>query len=274
MEFPGAVTYNESLLPQRKNTVLDISQRGHVFLHEISHMWFGNLVTMKWWNGLWLNESFAEFICNKCFDTIYKNLSFSTSIPWVAFLAKKFRGYKEDQLKSTHPIAGDVENTMVACSIFDGITYQKGSSVLKQLMCIIGEETFSSALENYFKKYSYKNTSLEDLLLEFDSELKKDIKPRIDIMDWKEDWLMKPGLNSLTFEKMEDEEKGKLVQKSCMSEHPTLRQHFVKIAFYDESGTEIGMKEITTSKSGCDEISLEGVQGYAAVLPNFDVRLF
>lgn len=142
MEYPAAVTYAENLMPLRTNNMLDISRRGHVFLHEISHMWFGNLVTMKWWNGLWLNEAFAEFICHLCFDSIYKSLGFQTSIPWVQFLNNKFKGYREDQLASTHPIAGEVENTQIACSIFDGITYNKGSAVLKQMMSVVGQDTF------------------------------------------------------------------------------------------------------------------------------------
>lgn len=273
MEYPGAVTYNESLLPQKENNSLDVTKRGHVFLHEISHMWFGNLVTMKWWNGLWLNESFAEFICNKCFDSIYKQLDFKTSIPWVSFMASKFRGYREDQLPSTHPIAGEVQNTEVANSIFDGITYQKGSSVLKQLMCIIGEDTFSAALENYFRKYAFLNTNLEDLLAEFDAQLKKQEHPRVDIMQWKEDWIMAPGLNSLTFVRDQATGQASIVQKPCMDAHPTLRNHFIKVAFFDESCNLIKAKELTTSKTGVDHLSLEGVEQFKAVLPNYDVIL-
>lgn len=274
MEYPGAVTYNENLLPQRANNSLDVTKRGHVFLHEISHMWFGNLVTMKWWNGLWLNESFAEFICNKCFDSVYQQFDFKTSIPWVNFMASKFKGYREDQLPSTHPIAGEVENTEVACSIFDGITYQKGSSVLKQLMCIVGEDTFSAALESYFNTHAYKNTSLDDLLAEFDAQLKKQEHPRVDIMQWKEDWLMRPGLNSIEFKIQEATGKATIVQKACMVAHPTLRNHFIKVAFFDESCNLIGAQELTTSKTGVDEISLDGVSHYKAVLPNHDVIFF
>ena len=274
MEYPGAVTYNENLLPQRKNNVLDISKRGSVFLHEISHMWFGNLVTMNWWNGLWLNESFAEFICHKCFDSVYKSLGFDTSIPWVSFLCNKARGYREDQLPSTHPIAGEVEDTQVASSIFDGITYNKGSSVLKQLMCVIGEETFSAALENYFNKYAYKNTTLEDLLNEFDRELKKRTDAKIDIFEWKEEWINSAGLNEIYLEIDETTNKAYVIQDACRPEFPTLRHHFIKIGFYDQSGQLTGVKEMMTSTSGRDEISLDGVENYHAVLLNYDVSIY
>jgi aminopeptidase N len=272
MEYPGAVTYNESLLPLRTNNTIDICRRGSVFLHEISHMWFGNLVTMQWWNGLWLNESFAEFISYKAFDSIYKELPFETSVPWVSFLCSKWRGYKEDQLPSTHPIAGEVEDTQVACSIFDGITYNKGSAVLKQLLALIGDETFSAALENYFNKYAYKNTTLEDLLTEFDQELKKKQGNAIDIFEWKEDWINKAGVNRITFARDAQTGRATIEQSACTPGHPTLRHHFVKIGFYDAEGNLIQAKDLTTSKTGSDEISLEGVEQYHAVLPNYDVR--
>ena len=273
MEYPGAVTYNENLLPLRENNSLDVSKRGHVFLHEISHMWFGNLVTMKWWNNLWLNESFAEFICHKSFDSIYQDLDFKVSIPWVSFLCNKSKGYKEDQLPSTHPIAGEVCNTDVASSIFDGITYNKGSAVLKQLMFVIGEETFSIALENYFHKYAFKNTCLEDLLAEFDRELTKLPEPKINILEWKEDWINKAGLNKISFSRDPITEKSYIVQGACSPAHPTLRQHYIRIGFFDQNGKIIDIRELTTSKTGLDEISIDGIEDYYAVLPNYDVFL-
>ena len=233
-------------------------------------MWFGNLVTMKWWNGLWLNEAFAEFICHQCFDAIYKDLGFATTIPWVSFLNSKFRGYREDQLPSTHPIAGEVENTQVACSIFDGITYNKGSAVLKQLMSIVKPATFSAALSNYFKKHAYQNTTLEDLLIEFDRELKKDSSNSIDVMDWKEDWINKAGVNSIIFSRDQLSGTAYIEQTACLASHHTLRQHFIRIGFFSEQGDLIGTKELTTSKTGKDEINLEGVESYYAVLPNYD----
>ena len=273
MEFPAAVTYNENLLPQRLNNVLDVHKRGHVFLHEISHMWFGNLVTMKWWNNLWLNESFAEFVCHQAFHAISGSLSFATSLPWVSFQANKAKGYREDQLESTHPIAGEVEDTQVACSIFDGITYQKGSAVLRQLMSVIGEERFSNALEKYFKKYQFANTSLEDLLSEFEEEIKATPGNKLDIFEWKKDWIDKAGLNQVEVFKDESGAKVELRQAACSPDHPTLRQHFIRVGFFGESGKMTGSVSLTTSKSGQDEIHLpESSQNALAILPNLDVE--
>lgn len=272
MEYPAAVCYSEDLLPARENNVIDISRRGHVFLHEISHMWFGNLVTMKWWNNLWLNESFAEFICHHAFDSIYQELGFDSTIPYVSFQSNKFRGYREDQLPSTHPIAGEVENTTIANSIFDGITYNKGSAVLKQLMSIVGTKIFGQACESYFEKHAYKNTTLDDLLAEFDRELKKSGTNNLDIYSWKEDWINKAGLNSIKFVES-SETTGTLEQSACLQQHPTLRQHFINVGFYSAEGKLMECKSLTTSKSGKDQLDLTSVKGYAAVLPNFGVSV-
>lgn len=269
MEYPGAVTYSENLLPQRKNNTLDIHKRGHVFLHEISHMWFGNLVTMKWWNNLWLNESFAEFICHQAFHAIQHKLSFRVSIPWVGFQSNKFRGYREDQLESTHPIAGEVHDTQVASSIFDGITYNKGSSVLRQLMAIIGEDSFSNALEKYFHKHAFKNTDLEDLLSEFDTELNKNPENKIDIFEWKQDWINQAGLNQLEVTQDESTKEFFLRQTACRTQHCTIRNHFINIGFYDSEGQLVSKSALTTSKSGSDKIAVP--EGVAGILPNEDV---
>ena len=270
MEFPAAVTYNESLVPMRENNVLEVSRRGHVFLHELSHMWFGNLVTMQWWNNLWLNESFAEFVCHKAFDAIYRELSFKTVIPWVSFQCSKCRGYKEDQLPSTHPIAGEVVDTQVACSIFDGITYQKGSSVLKQLMCIIGVDTFSKSCQKYFEKYAWSNTTLEDLLAEFDLQLKSQGSD-IDVFEWKEDWINKAGLNWIKYEANQAEQKPYLHQGACLEAYPTLRTHFLNVAYFDDEAQVIHVDSVKTERG--ERTYLKACQlEVVGVLPNYEVR--
>lgn len=268
MEYPGAVTYSEKLIPQRVNNTNDISRRGHVFLHEISHMWFGNLVTMEWWDNLWLNESFAEFICHKAFDEIYRKLSFTTVIPYVSFCVNKQRGYDQDQLPSTHPIKGAVPDTDAANSIFDGITYQKGSSVLRQLMAILGEDIFSRACSNYFKKYQFSNTRLEHLLAEFQAELDAAGSTAIDLKDWQKDWINAAGVNQLLFvPNPEDRTTGTLVQTAALSAHPTIRNHQINIGFFDAEGKLLESRPYRTSKTGSDVLT--GLpEGWAAVLPN------
>ena len=108
--------------------------------HELSHHWFGNLVTMKWWDDLWLNESFADFISHYCLEQIKGNFTtvkYDSSM--TSFVARKAWGYREDELVTTHPIRGTVENTIVADSIFDGITYAKGASTMQQLLFLMGK---------------------------------------------------------------------------------------------------------------------------------------
>lgn len=123
-------------------------------------MWFGNYVTMKWWNDLWLNESFADFARYLCQHMIDKDLPFETTDSWTNMLVRKGWGYLEDKRVTTHPIACEVENTSKADSIFDGITYAKGAAVLKQLYFLIGHEAFSNNLGRYFLKYGWSNATL------------------------------------------------------------------------------------------------------------------
>ena len=137
---------------------------GHVIVHELAHMWFGNLVTMKWWNDLWLNESFADFMCYLCQSFIDKDIPRETSDSWCNMCIRKNWGYDEDQSVTSHPIACEVENTTAANSIFDGITYSKGAAVLKQLYHLIGYDVMSKCLKSYFEKYKFSNATLNDFL--------------------------------------------------------------------------------------------------------------
>jgi aminopeptidase N len=122
-------------------------------------MWFGDLVTMKWWDDLWLNESFAEFISHFCMSKINSKEIEGVDV-WVSFQERKIWGYVEDQLQTTHPIYCPIENTYQSENIFDGITYAKGASIIKQLFSMLGEATFSKAMKHYFNKYAFSNTIL------------------------------------------------------------------------------------------------------------------
>lgn len=223
---------------------------------------------MEWWDNLWLNESFAEFICHQAFDEIYRKLSFTTVIPYVSFCVNKQRGYDQDQLPSTHPIKGAVPDTDAANSIFDGITYQKGSSVLRQLMAILGEDIFSKACSNYFKKYQFSNTRLEHLIAEFQAELDAAGSTAIDLKDWQKDWINAAGVNQLLFvANPEDRTSGTLIQTAALSAHPTIRNHQINIGFFDAEGKLLESRPYRTSKTGSDVLT--GLpEGWAAVLPN------
>jgi aminopeptidase N len=130
MENPGCVNFNDGYVYKEKMPMSRYVYLAHVIAHEMAHMWFGNLVTMKWWEDLWLNESYAEFICYFCLEHIKIESIELHSIP-TFFNTGKSWGYREDQMVTTHPIAGEVPNTETAENIFDGITYSKGSAVMK-----------------------------------------------------------------------------------------------------------------------------------------------
>jgi aminopeptidase N len=165
-------------------------------------MWFGNLVTMDWWNDLWLNESFADFIC---YIAMFKiNLKTTLDNPCIAWNNRKAWGYGADTLPTTHPIAGPVKDTAAAETIFDGITYSKGAASMRQLMFRVGEDTFSKAMSRYFNKYAWGNTVLDNLLDEMKAAVADDYSEEeraqggmLDIDNWKQEWLETAGLNSV-----------------------------------------------------------------------------
>jgi aminopeptidase N len=187
MENVGAVTFSERFVHRAPITNDQRRNRADTILHEMAHMWFGDLVTMQWWNGLWLNESFATFSSSGAVD---QATHFSGS--WQSFYASvKQWAYWEDQLVTTHPIELPVADTDQAEANFDGITYGKGASVLKQLSYYIEEEDFREGLQRYFQKYAFKNTTLNDfvkMLSEASSQ---------DLSKWQKAWLQTSGVNTV-----------------------------------------------------------------------------
>ncbi len=188
MENSGCVTFLEELLVFRsKVTDRMYESRAHVILHEMAHMWFGNLVTMEWWNDLWLNESFAEWSSALALSECTR---FKES--WTGFnIDSKNWAYDQDQLVTTHPIItypGDIET---AATNFDGISYAKGASVLAQLVHYCGREKFLAGLRNYFKKHAWGNTTLDDLLSALTESSGRDLT------SWVDTWLRTAGVNTL-----------------------------------------------------------------------------
>ena len=188
MENVGAVTFKEDLFVYRSRVTERLYKyRANTILHEMSHMWFGNMVTMRWWNDVWLNESFAEWASytatQEC--TEYKDI-------WTEFNARrKTWAFRQDQLSSTHPIAQDVKDIDTANNNFDGITYAKGASVLIQFVAYVGRENFMRGLHKYFAKHAYKNSTLADLLVEMEATSGRDLKA------WSATWLETAGVNTL-----------------------------------------------------------------------------
>jgi aminopeptidase N len=151
-------------------------------------MWFGNLVTMKWWDDLWLNESFADYIC-----MVAASYALTHEFPevWQSFLSRKGWGYSTDQLPTTHPISLVVGHTAQVDTLFDGISYSKGAAVLKQLSFVVGEENFRAGIRKYMAKYQYSNATFEDLITMLDAEVE------LGIHQWAASWVKTAGLNQV-----------------------------------------------------------------------------
>ncbi|MDN5655107.1 MAG: aminopeptidase N, partial [Kocuria sp.] len=188
MENAGCVTILEDYIFRSKTTQAMIERRAITVLHELAHMWFGDLVTMKWWNDLWLNESFAEFMSHL---SAAENTRFDHA--WTTFSAmEKTWAYRQDQLPSTHPIVADIKDLHDVQVNFDGITYAKGASVLRQLVAWVGQEEFMKAMNSYFTKHSWGNATLADLMAELEATSGRELK------SWSQAWLETAGVNTLT----------------------------------------------------------------------------
>jgi aminopeptidase N len=226
MENAGAVTILEDYVFRSKVTDAAYERRAETVLHEMAHMWFGDLVTMRWWDDLWLNESFATYVSvlAQVEATRYTN-------GWTTFAnTEKTWAYRQDQLPSTHPIAAvinDIEDVKVN---FDGITYAKGASVLKQLVAWVGQDAFMAGLRRYFVRHEYANTELKDLLVELEAASGRELS------SWSAEWLETAGCNTLRaqFETAHDGTFSSFsVLQEAPAEHPTLRSHRVAVGLYD-----------------------------------------
>ena len=193
MENVGCVTITEGYLKRGK--VLpqgDREQHAITVLHELAHMWFGNLVTMKWWDDLWLNESFATFMSHMALK--YARGLDDYTLSWELFLGDKSWGLRTDQFSTTHPIVADCQNTEDAENIFDGISYGKGASFLKQLVSFISEKTFKNGLKTYFAKFAFKNTEFNDFITELQNACDES-KLNFDLVKWADSWINTSGFN-------------------------------------------------------------------------------
>jgi len=232
MENAGAVTFTESYVFRGKVTDAVRERRVVTILHELAHMWFGDLVTMKWWNDLWLNESFAEYA-----STLATAEATEWKDAWTTFTAlEKSWAYRQDQLPSTHPIVAEINDLDDVLVNFDGITYAKGASVLKQLVAWVGQEQFMAGVASYFKKHAYGNTELSDLLTELEQQSGRELKT------WSKQWLETAGVNTL-YPEIEQTSSGEIssfkIRQTATSEYPTLRPHRMVIGFYDLVGGKL-----------------------------------
>ncbi|GHF69024.1 aminopeptidase [Streptomyces griseosporeus] len=225
MENPGLVTFREEYIFRGKVTQASYEARANVILHEMAHMWFGDLVTMVWWDDLWLKESFADFM-----GTFANVGATRFQDAWITFAnRRKAWAYRADQLPSTHPITADIRDLQDAKLNFDGITYAKGASVLKQLVAYAGQEAFLEGARRYFKRHAYGNTRLADLLSVLEETSGRDMAA------WSRSWLQTAGVNSLTPQVLLDAE-GLVEEVAVVQEapesHPELRPHRVAVGLY------------------------------------------
>ena len=227
MENIGMVTIRDQYVFESKVTDAYAERRVVTVLHELAHMWFGDYVTMKWWNDLWLNESFAEFT-----STLATAEATEWKDAWATFSSgEKSWALRQDQLSTTHPIVAPINDLNDTYVNFDGITYAKGASVLKQLVFYVGRERFFEGINSYLNKHAYSNATLNDLLDELEITSGRDLKA------WSAQWLEQSGINTIATEVEENEDgtiKRLALRQTAPAEHPVLRAHRLAVGFYNE----------------------------------------
>jgi aminopeptidase N len=229
MENAGCVTFLEAYVFRSRVTETRREARAETILHEMAHMWFGDLVTMRWWDDLWLNESFASWA-----GVTAQAEATRWSTAWTTFAqAWKAWAYRQDQLPSTHPIAADIPDIEAVEVNFDGITYAKGAAVLKQLVAHVGWENFRTAVRRYFGRHAWANATLGDLLTAIEETSGRDLS------GWSKKWLETAGVNTLRPEYRCDAD-GRFTSFAVLQEapasHPVLRPHRIAIGLYDRGG--------------------------------------
>jgi aminopeptidase N len=266
MENAGCVTITEDYVFRSRTTDAAYERRAVTVLHEMAHMWFGDLVTMRWWDDLWLNESFAEFVSTQV-------TAEATRWPdaWTTFCTiEKTWAYRQDQLPTTHPIAADIVDIEAVTTNFDGITYAKGASVLKQLAHWVGSDAFFAATRAYFKEYAYGNTTLQDLLDHLSAASGRDLST------WSKEWLQTAGVNTLR-PRFDVDTDGRFTSFAVLQEapedYPTLRSHRLRIGLYqrtDDGVVRTHQVETDVSGATTDVPDLIGLAQPDLVLLNDD----
>ncbi|HLS73240.1 MAG TPA: aminopeptidase N [Actinomycetaceae bacterium] len=248
MENPGLVTFTEKYLFRSQATEAQREARATTILHEMAHMWFGDLTTMRWWDDLWLKESFADYM-----GTHATAAATRFTGAWTSFaLRRKAWAYRQDQLPTTHPIVADIPDLEAAKQNFDGITYAKGAAVLKQLVAFVGEEAFFAGAREYFRRHAYGTTTLPDLLAVLQEASGRDLT------DWSAQWLESSGPATLTAEVTTDPQgDGGAATVSAVRIHQddaagVLRDHRLVLGWYeaDEDGALVRTHRIETDVAG------------------------
>ena len=266
MENAGCVTFLEEYVFRSRVTDAFHEARAETIMHEMAHMWFGNLVTMRWWDDLWLNESFATFA-----GTLALAEATRWDNAWTTF-AQLFKtvAYRQDQLPSTHPISADIPDIHAVEVNFDGITYYKGASVLKQLVAYVGLDNFLAGVRRYFERHTWGNATLHDLLTALEETSGRDLA------SWSKEWLESAGVNTLRPE-FDVDSGGAFTSFAVLQEappaHPSLRTQRIAIGLYDRDGGQITRRhrlELDVSGARTEVPDLAGHRRPDLVLINDD----
>ncbi|HCG3140975.1 TPA: aminopeptidase N [Corynebacterium striatum] len=228
MENAGCVTIRDEYVFSSKATHYKYERRADTILHELAHMWFGDLVTMEWWDDLWLNESFATWSAaiSQAEETQYDTA-------WVTFAnVEKSWAYQQDQLPTTHPISTDASDIETVEQNFDGITYAKGASVLKQLQAYVGRENFFAGVRRHFKAHAYSNATFDDLLSSLETSSGRDLS------FWAQQWLKTTGINTFAVE-LDTDDAGVITTAQLVQSGDTLRTHRVCVGLYSLQGDKV-----------------------------------
>jgi aminopeptidase N len=266
MENAAAITVAEDYIFRSRVTDAAREERAEIMLHEMAHMWFGDLVTMRWWDDLWLKESFATFASVLC-----KAEATRWTRAWTTFtqFLKGF-AYRQDQLPTTHPIAAGITDLRAVEVNFDGITYAKGASVLRQLVAYVGRDNFLAGVRSYFAKHAWGNATFTDLKSALESRSGRDLTL------WSREWLLTAGVNTLRPSYTVDQE-GNFTSFAVVQEapdsHPVLRSHRIAIGLYDRTGRGLSRRRrVETDIAGprTDVPELVGLPRPDLVLVNDD----
>ena len=269
MENPGLVTFTEAYVFSSRATEAQYQARANTILHEMAHMWFGDLVTMKWWDDLWLKESFADYM-----GALASAEATQWSNAWITFAnRRKGWAYVQDQLPTTHPIVADIRDLEAAKQNFDGITYAKGASVLKQLVAYAGFDSFIGASRRYFREHAYGNTSLADFLTALSAASGRDME------HWARQWLQTAGISTMALDLRHDGgaiAAAAIVQDAVdpVTDEPAHRPHRLRLGFYnpDASGRLLRTDQLELDVAGprTDLPQLAGREQPALLLLNDD----
>jgi aminopeptidase N len=260
MENYGCVTWSDAYIYRDEPSYAERELRAAVLLHEMAHMWFGDMVTMRWWDDLWLNESFAEWACAWAAE----NATEFTGT-WAGMLATdKLTAYAADLAPTTHPIRQPIPDVAAAAAAFDSITYPKGAAVLKQLVAHVGEDAFVTALASYFRKHAWASTTLDDLIAELELSSGRDLS------GWVSGWLGTSGTDRIALERSDGVTALRVTPPGGRGPLP----HRLDVGVYDEQGTGFVRRTTVPVQVEGELTAVPGADDAALLLVNDDDLTF